>query len=112
MSVAKRYCLALDLKSDPVLIAEYDAHHRAVWPAIIDSIKGSGIEQLEIYRIENRLFMIMEVNEEFSFGQKNAADAGNPTVQQWETLMWKYQQALPSARPGEKWLLMERIFQL
>jgi len=25
-------------------------------------------------------------------------------------LMWKYQQALPSAKPGEKWVLMEKIF--
>jgi L-rhamnose mutarotase len=24
--------------------------------------------------------------------------------------MWKYQQALPGARAGEKWMLMERIF--
>jgi L-rhamnose mutarotase len=26
--------------------------------------------------------------------------------------MWTYQQALPLARPGEKWLLMDRIFTL
>lgn len=112
MSHNKRYCLALDLKNDPTLISAYDAHHAAVWPEIITSIKGSGIEQLEIYRIENRLFMIMEVNDQFSFEQKNAADAANPVVQEWETLMWDYQQALPSAQPGQKWLLMERIFQL
>lgn len=112
MSIAKRYCLALDLKNDPVLIREYEAYHTAVWPEIIQSIKGSGIEQLEIYRIEQRLFMIMEVNHDFSFEKKGAADAANPKVQEWETLMWKYQQALPSAKPGEKWLLMDKIFQL
>jgi len=26
--------------------------------------------------------------------------------------MWKFQQPLPAAKPGEKWLLMERIFKL
>ena len=108
----ERYCLALDLKNDPKLIAEYEEHHRKVWPAILQSIKESGIENLEIYRVENRLFMIMEVNEHFSFENKKAMDDANETVQQWEELMWKYQQALPSAKRGEKWIVMEKIFQL
>ena len=109
---AKRYCLALYLKNDPQLIAEYEEHHRKVWPAILQSIKEAGIENLEIYRVENRLFMILEANEHFSFEKKKAMDDANETVQQWEELMWTYQQALPTAKPGEKWILMEKIFQL
>ncbi len=107
-----RYCLALDLKPDPQLIAAYEAYHRAVWPEILDSIRQSGIGLLEIYRIENRLFMIIEADSTFSFERKAALDAANRRVQEWETLMWKYQQALPTAKPGEKWMLMERIFSL
>jgi len=106
----KRYCLALDLKDDASLIAEYEQHHRNVWPEILQSIQDSGILHLEIYRVANRLFMILEAGDDFSFEQKNALDAANPHVQQWEQLMWKYQQALPGAREGEKWQLMERIF--
>ncbi|MNY83627.1 L-fucose mutarotase [compost metagenome] len=56
--------------------------------------------------------MIMEVNEAFSFADKAAMDAGNEKVQEWETLMWKYQQAVPGAKPGEKWIMMDRIFEL
>jgi L-rhamnose mutarotase len=56
--------------------------------------------------------MIMEVGEHFSFEKKSAADAANPKVQEWENLMWKYQQALPFARPDEKWILMNKIFEL
>jgi len=41
-----------------------------------------------------------------------AADETNPRVQEWEALMWQYQQPLPLAQPGEKWLRMERIFKL
>ena len=108
----KRYCLALDLKNDQQLIAAYEEHHRHVWPDILKSIREAGIENLEIYRVENRLFMIMEVNDHFSFAKKKAMDDSNETVQQWEKLMWDYQQALPSAQPGEKWMLMEKIFQL
>lgn len=108
----KRYCLALDLKNDPGLIAEYEMHHKEVWPEIISSIKVSGIELLDIYRTGNRMFMIIEANEAFSFEKKTATDAANPKVQEWENLMWKFQQALPWAKPGEKWILMEKIFSL
>lgn len=108
----ERFCLALDLKNDPVLIAEYEAYHREIWPEIRKSIVDSGIVNMEIYRIMDRLFMIMEVNETFSGAAKDAADAANPKVQEWEALMWKYQQALPVAKPGEKWVKMDKIFSL
>lgn len=108
----QRFCLALDLKPAPALIARYEAHHRAVWPEILDSIRAAGIGTLEIYRVDNRLFMIMETSDDFSFEKKAALDAADPKVQEWERLMWEYQQALPSALPGEKWVKMEKIFSL
>ncbi len=107
-----RYALALDLKDDPALIAAYEAHHRAVWPEILDSIRESGITAMEIYRVQNRLLMLMETDTSFSFADKAARDAANPAVQDWERLMWTYQQALPTAQPGQKWILMESIFSL
>lgn len=108
----KRYCLALDLKPDSALIADYEKYHRAVWPEIISSIKEAGVEKLEIYRVENRLFMILEANDAFTFEKKALLDAQNDSVQRWEALMWDYQQALPGAKPGEKWMLMSKIFEL
>jgi L-rhamnose mutarotase len=108
----RRFCLALDLKDDPTLIADYKRHHEKIWPEIAESIRDSGIVDLEIYLLGTRLFMIMEVNESFSFEAKAAADRLNPKVQQWEDLMWRFQQPLPQAAPGEKWMLMERIFRL
>jgi L-rhamnose mutarotase len=107
-----RYCLALDLKDDDQLIAAYDEYHRSVWPEIIDSIKSSGIKELEIYRVANRLFMIIEADMDFTFELKAKMDASNEIVQQWEKTMWEYQQALPIAKPGEKWVLMQKIFAL
>jgi L-rhamnose mutarotase len=107
-----RYCLTVDLINDPQLIAEYEQYHERIWPEIEASIKDSGITGMEIYRYENRLFMIMETNDSFSFEAKSAADASNEKVQEWETLMWNYQQALPTAKKGEKWMMMKKIFDL
>lgn len=107
-----RYCLALDLKADAALMAEYKKYHEAIWPEITRSIKAAGIEKAEIYLVGNRLFMILEVNDTFSFEKKAAMDAANPKVQKWEALMWNYQKALPNAKAGEKWVLMEKIWSL
>jgi L-rhamnose mutarotase len=110
--MTRRYCLTLDLKDDPELIAGYRRHHQHVWPEITKSIRDSGVEDMEIYLLGTRMFMIMEVSESFSFSAKLELDRGNPRVQEWEKLMWKFQQPLPQAKAGEKWVLMEQVFKL
>ena len=110
--MTKRYCQTLDLKDDPKLIAEYRRYHERIWPEITRSICDAGIEDMEIYLRGTRLFMIMEVSERFSFEAKAQADRSDAKVQEWEKLMWRFQQPFPQARPGEKWVLMERIFKL
>lgn len=110
--MSKRYYLTLDLQDDPQLIADYKRYHQKIWPEITKSIKDSGIEDLEIYQLGTRLFMVMEVGEQFSFEAKARADRENAKVQEWENLMWQFQKPLPNAKPGEKWLLMDRIFKL
>lgn len=108
----KRYCLTLDLVDDPESIAEYKRHHEKIWPEITESIRSAGIEDMEIYLLGTRLFMIMEVNDAFSFAAKAGADERNPKVQEWEQLMGRFQQRVSQAKPGEKWALMDRIFKL
>jgi len=108
----KRYVMALDLVNDPQLIREYEDYHREVWPEIKRSILDARVLQMEIYRFENRLFMNMEVGDDFSFERKAAMDEANEKVQEWEQLMWKYQAAIPGTKPGEKWVMMTKIFEL
>ena len=108
----KKYCLALDMVDDPELIAEYEKYHQNVWTEVKQSILDSGITNMEIYRIQNRLVMIIDTNENFSFETKNELDNKNLKVQEWEKLMSKFQQQLPDSKPGEKWLLMDKVFSL
>ena len=112
--MSQRLCYALDLHDDPDLIAEYESYHRpdGVWPEITRSLLEAGIEDLEIYRAGDRLFMIMQVGEGFDPEAKARADAANPKVQAWEQLMWRFQKPPPDAAPGEKWRPMRRIFDL
>lgn len=105
----KQQCYALDLINDPTLIAEYETYHRNVWPEIEESIRASGRLSMKIYRVENRLFMIVDEVENPDFQPETLHPE---KVMEWETLMWKYQQQLPNSYPGEKWRLMECIYSL
>ncbi|PIB28958.1 L-rhamnose mutarotase [Maribacter sp. 4G9] len=110
----KRFCFACDLKNDLELIESYKNYHKKenTWPEITKSIKDAGVLDMEIYLVGNRLFLVMEVDETFSFDRKKRMDAENPKVQDWEQLMWKFQQALPNTPSGEKWTPTELIFKL
>ncbi|WP_454715966.1 L-rhamnose mutarotase [Caulobacter segnis] len=109
-----RQCLALDLKDDPALIERYEAWHAAgaVPAAVIASIRAADIRDMQIWRLGARLFMIMEIGPAFSAEAKAAADMASEDVQAWERLMWEFQQPLPGAADGEKWLEMRQIFAL
>ena len=108
----RRWCLALDLADDPALIAEYCRLHVRIWPEIADSIRDAGIVAMEIWRTGNRLVMVMETDARFDPEAKTISDASNPKVQEWERLMWRFQQPLPWAAAGQKWVPMEKIFEL
>lgn len=108
----KRYCFTLDLYNDPELIKGYEDWHQKVWPEIIESIRSSGIVAMQIFRVSDRLFMIMDVNDDFSFEAKQKSDLANEKVQEWEKMMWLYQKPLPFAKPGEKWVMMNEIFSM
>lgn len=103
--------MALDLKDDPELIRAYEAYHRDVWPEVLDSLGESGILRMDIYRAGTRLFMVIETDDSFSLERKQAMDLANPAVLRWEALMDTYQQRLPGTPKGQKWTLMERVFE-
>ena len=107
-----RHCLTLDLNDDADQVAEYKRYHETIWPEVRDSLFAAGVLQMEIYLLGTRMFMIMDVSEDFSFARKASMDLGNPKVQEWETIMHGFQRELPGTKPGEKWLLMQRVFDL
>ena len=110
----RRHCLTLDLKDDSTAIAEYRRYHEKIWPEVKQSLLTTGVREMEIYLLGRRLFMIMDVEDGFSFAAKAAADQANAKVQEWEMLMGQFQAELPEERKGQRWRWtpMERVFSL
>lgn len=110
----KTYCLALDLKDDPALIAEYKRYHEPshIWPEVVEHIKSKEILSEEIFLLGTRMVMVLRTTDHFNFEAKDATDQANRKMQEWENLMWKYQQPVPQTKPGQKWVLMEKIFEV
>jgi L-rhamnose mutarotase len=110
----KIHCLALDLKDDPELIAAYRRWHEhgVIWPDVLEAVRANGVLKEEIFLLGTRMVMVLQTADEFSFEAKIAADRANPRMQEWEALMDRFQQPLPQAGPGEKWVCMEQIFEV
>ena len=106
----KTFGLTVDMPDNPQLIAQYIEHHKNVWPEVLESIRDSGITNMKIYHIGNRLFMYLTTSEEFTFEQKEQMDRSNEVVVKWEALMSEFQIPVPWATKGEKWTLMTEIF--
>jgi L-rhamnose mutarotase len=110
----QRFCLALDLQDDPVLIEEYKRYHQPAnaWPQITKNMRKSGIIDMEIYHVADRLFMIMETTEDFDPNSIALNSKEQEAEDDWQALMWKFQKPLKIAREGEKWVNMTKIYDL
>ena len=108
-----RHFLALDLRDDPALIAEYEAHHRRIWPEVRAHLEAHGVTAMSIYRLGTRMVMLMETDDARYDAQAMArATRDNPRIREWEALMWKFQAPTPWTPEGEKWVAMTKIFEL
>ena len=110
----RQICLTLTLRDDEALIREYEDFHKPgnVWPEVLESIRSSGILDMQIYRSETLLTMVLTVSESFSFEEKAERDNANPKVVEWERLMTRFQRADAEAGAGDKWRLASNIFDL
>ena len=103
--------LALDLKDDPALIAEYEKYHREVWPEVSAHLARHGVVAMTIHRLGTRMVMIMTTDDAvFDAARFAETTMKDPVMAEWETLMWKFQAPTPWTPKGEKWTAMEKIF--
>ncbi len=109
----KRYALTIDLKDDPDVIARYVEHHRAVWPEVEAGLRDIGIGRMLIWRLDRRLFMLVEAADGFDWDRDFARymERGG-RIAEWQELMASLQEPIARAQPGEWWAQMELVYAL
>jgi L-rhamnose mutarotase len=102
--------LALDLKNDSAHIEAYLKYHSPeyFWSEIGEGIKKAGVEVMDIYNVDNRLFMICEVPVEIDLDEAWQKMGTYERQAEWGALMSKFQQALPGHKL--EWVQMKRVY--
>lgn len=108
----KRYCQTLELADDEEMIQKYVEVHAHVWPEVMAGQREVGILDMQIYRYENKVFMICDTVDDFDWERDMARLATLPRQAEWEAYVAKYQGCDPSLSSASKWHLMEQIFHL
>ena len=108
----KSFAMALDLKDDPRAIEEYKEYHRAVWPEVLEGIKGTGISKMKIFLCGRRLFMYLEAEDDFDLTRDFDRYMDSDRAKRWDALMREYQEPVPGAESDEWWAPMGEVFDL
>ena len=108
----KSYGLTLCLQDDPRKIADYKAHHRAVWPGVLARLREVGVHEMKIYLRGTRMFMHIETDDAFEPARDFARVNEDPVSREWNELMATLQERAPEAGPDEWWAPMELVFDL
>jgi L-rhamnose mutarotase len=101
--------VAFRLRIKPGKEQEYDIAHRSVWPALLAKLKEVGISNYSIFRREQDLFLVMQVDD---FDAAWGALDQDPTNLKWQQEMSKLFEPVPGLKPGEKFAMMEEVFYL
>lgn len=110
--MTKSYAMALDLKDDPTLIEEYVGYHKAVWPKVLDSLRDLKVEKMKIFLLGRRLFMYLEVPDDFDFPDDLSRYTDVPRAKEWDEFMRSFQEKVPGAKASEWWAQMKQVWDL
>jgi L-rhamnose mutarotase len=109
----KQFAKTILLKDDPDLIATYLHYHNHIWPDVVRSFRQVGVEDIRIWMIGRRLFMLMTTTDAFNPHTDFDRYLGlHPRNREWEELMKTFQEKAPEAKPDEHWAEMELVFQM
>lgn len=99
--------VAFRLRIKPGKEVEYDIAHRNVWPALLAKLKEVGISNYSIFRRDQDLVLVMQVDD---FDAAWRALDQDPTNLKWQQEMSRLFEPVPGLKPGEKFAMMEEVF--
>jgi L-rhamnose mutarotase len=101
--------IAFRLRIKPGKEEEYDQAHREVWPGLLRKLKQVGISHYSIFRRNQDLILVMEVDDFEGAWEELHQD---PTNQKWQAYMSPLFDVVPDLAPGERFAMLREVFYL
>lgn len=105
--------MTANLVNDATKQKEYLEYHRTQfekWPEIAKGFCNANFQQLLVFRNGRQLMLIISIPKGESLDKLNPKTIeNNPRVNEWNTIMSKYQVGIDDAPKGTTWLVFEKI---
>ena len=109
MKNKKLLVLVNELKKDKEKIKKYIEYHDNPFPEIVNDLEKKPIGRMRIYHNQNKLVMLLEVEQDFDIKDGIHIEPKSNKVEEWENIMGTLFQELESGNP-RSWELTENIF--
>ncbi|WP_062467418.1 L-rhamnose mutarotase [Demequina maris] len=88
---------------------EYERHHAAVWPGVLERLARSHVHNYSIYRHGELLFSYFEyTGDDYERDMQEIAD--DPETQRWWAVQMPLQRPLEDRADGEWWSTLPEVF--
>jgi len=105
--------MTANLVEDPVKQKEYMEYHHTQfekWPEISKGFCNASFQQVLVFRNGRQLMLIISVPKGQSLDKLNPKTTeNNPRVNDWNTIMGKYQEGIEDAPKGTTWVLFKSV---
>jgi hypothetical protein len=105
--------LTANLVDNPKLQKEYLDYHATQfekWPELSKGFCNANFQQLLVYRSGRQLMLVISIPKGESLDKLNPKTTeNNPRVNEWNTLMKKYQEGIEGTKAGETWVIFTKL---
>lgn len=88
---------------------EYDQEHLRVWPELLAKLKEVGISRYSIFRRDQDLVLVMDVEDFDAAWSKLESD---PVNLKWQEKMSAIFEPISGLKPGERFAMLDEVFYL
>jgi hypothetical protein len=105
--------LTANLVTDEKLQKEYLDYHATQfekWPEVARGFCNAGFQRLLVYRSGRQLMLVISIPKGKSLDELNPKTTeNNPRMDEWNSIMKKYQEGIEGTKTGETWVLLKKL---
>jgi L-rhamnose mutarotase len=105
--------MTANLVEDTVMQNQYMEYHRTQfekWPEVSNGFCNAGFQQVLVFRNGRQLMLIISIPRGENLDKLNPKTTeNNPRVDEWNTIMSKYQEGIEDAPKGSVWVKFDKL---